>query len=322
MTIYFTGTERDAVEGGRAITTNTTYFDTRYSSSAIAVRLDISCGATLLNEIGANSVDGFWLGFSLYTRAQRTREGKTLEILTDNNNLVLTLIGQCCYGNAQLTLYNSANQTNVSTSYTVPMYAVMRYDIHCFTENGEAKAELYINNLLVASARIAGQNRGIKVVKIYPGASVDDGGDGGFVSEIIIADESTLGMRVKTYRPIADGFHKTWAGNYDNVNNDDVGIDAISTSISNAAETFLHGATLSEGTAIRALAIGAAIASSNPTAAKAILNIDGTLYQKNFVKPLAQGAPPNVAIYEVNPATGLSFTPTNFNNLEFGVQHS
>lgn len=315
MTIYFAGTERDAVEGGIGTTTDSTYYDATYSKLAVTVSSTLSCGFSLNSEIETGG--NFWIGFCHF--APNTLGNSSNFILLNNtaNQPVMSITGTGGNGTQRLTLYNDTGNSN-SLDFAWSKNSLIRWDVNVYTENGTCYAKIYRNNLLFINQSLAGTTRGLKTLSLYSSGSEIYG----YVSEIIIADESTLGMRVKTYRPIADGFHKTWAGNYDNVNNNDVSIDAISTSLSNAAETFLHGATLNEGTAIRALAVGAAIASSNPTAAKAILNIDGTLYQKNFVKPLAQGAPPNVAIYEVNPATGLSFTPTNFNNLEFGVQHS
>lgn len=339
MTIYFTGTERDVITGGTSVTTNSQNFDPAYSLSAIKVSHLTSAGISLPIEFGANSINGWWLQV-VYGWDTMPYSGTILwnGIIIKNANLntIARISGTAnetgSYSqSARLRVYGAdgtSNYIDISGVFAAQKFV---YTLHCYTNlDGKATIDFYVNNLLKGTVSIANisPNRNFHTVECYagqvysgnPGTSIGNWGAG--ISEFIIADESTIGMRVKTYRPTADGTHTTWAGNYDNVNNNDIGIDAISTQLSNAAETFLHGATLNEGTAIRALAVGAAIASANPTGAKAILNIDGNLYQQDFEKSLTQGAASNIAIYEDNPATGLSFTAADFNSLEFGVQHS
>lgn len=320
MTIYFAGTERDAVEGGTGVTTTNTYYDPNYSNLAVVVSGTVTGGYTLPTEIGSNG--GFWVAFTHYSYATGTTWGDHLLTLLDQSNNICAQIYRS-NDDYMLRVYNSSNSYANSLLFEWAPNQLVRYDINVYTENNVCYAKCYRNNLLMAGAQLAGVNRGLKAFQVFKGAGNGSfGTTAGYVSEIIIADEPTLGMRVKTYRPTADGTHTTWEGTFDNVNNDDTSIDAISTQLPNAAETFLHGQTLNEGTAIRAIAIGAAIASNNPADASAVLNIGGTLYQKTFEKPLTQGAAPNIAIYETNPATGVSFTAADFNSLEFGVQHS
>lgn len=315
MTIYFAGTEHDAVEGGSGISTNTNYFDSNYSRLAIVNPYLVSCGQTLSTEFGANT--SFWVGFSIYQVSTNNPSKQLLSIYDSNGNKSVEVYPGGGYMGLILRVYNNIDSYADAPYFNHINNLLHRYDLNVYTDNGICYSKLYRNNIQIAQTSLNGNNRGIKTLEIYNGIQ-----NTSYISEIIIADESTLGMRVKTYWPTADGTHTTWEGNFDNVNNNDVGIEAISTQLPNAVETFLHGRTLSEGTTIRAITIGAAIASANPTDASAVLNIGGTLYQKAFEKPLTQGAAPNIAIYETNPATGVSFTAADFNSLEFGVQHA
>ena len=310
MTIYFAGTERDAVEGGIGVSTTSTYRDPNYSQLSVQVSPSVSCGYTFPTEIEVGG--NIWIAWTIYTVAS-TFASEMAIIYDDLNNRVAAVSAYS--SSIRLIIYNNAGASAyVDTSRGTNV--LLRYDLNIYTSGGTCYAALYRNNLLIAETEIAGATRGTKTVNLFSGSQ-----GYGYVSEIIIADEPTLGMRVKTYRPTADGTHTTWDGNYDNVNNDDVGIDAISTQLTNAAETFLHGATLNEGTAIRALVVGAAAASEDPAGAHGVIYSGGTLHPEAFVKPLGLGAPPNVAIFETNPATGLAWTPVEFNALEFGVQH-
>lgn len=313
MTIYFAGTEQDAVEGGITISTNSAYFYPLYSNLAVQVSNVVSCGHTLPVEIAAGGT--LWVGWSLYS-IQGTFPAAMVAIYNGNSQPAVVVNSPVTAGEMRMTLYNTAGGSSYSTLPWV--HTLLHHmDLEITTISGQVYARLYRNNLLISETTLAGTGRAMKVVNLSSAIS-----NVGYVSEIIIADEPTLGMRVKTYRPTADGTHTLWAGNFDNVNNDEVGLEAISTQLPNSAETFLHGQPLTEGTTIRALVVGSSIASANPTGASAVLNIGGTLYQKSFEKTLTQGAAPNLAIYETNPATGISFTAADFNSLEFGVQHS
>ena len=314
MTIYFAGTERDAVEGGITVSTTSTYHDPNYSQLSVQVSNSVSCGQTLASEIEAGG--NIWLAWSLYTSSSSNTRSQMCLIYNDSNQLVAGISNGANTSLHRLFVYNNAGASAYS-DFAWSVNNVLRWDLNIYTSGGVCYADLYRNNILVAQASLSGTTRATRILEIYSGSTAT-----GYVSEIIIADEPTLGMRVKTYRPTADGTHTTWAGNYDNVNNDDVGIDAISTQLANAAETFLHGANLNEGTAIRALCVGAAAASEDPAGAHGVIYAGGTMHQQAFVKPLSQGAPPNVAIWETNPATGLAWTPAEFNALEFGVQHT
>ena len=343
MTIYFAGTENDAVSGG-TVNTSTTYFNTNYSVSALMATRYNAVGNSLSTAIGGNDPTGWWFqahfAWGSWEYNPPAAVGWSGMIVKDANGYIAAQITGTNTGgrydymqgtNYRLQVYNAAGGTSyldLGPNLLNPGKYV--YSLHCYTnENSYAVAEFYINNVLKGQVSIAAAsaNRGAYTVECRGGWYYGTNASNTYydwpagISEMILASESTLDMRVKTYRPTADGTHTTWDGNYDNVNNNDVGIDAVSTQLSNAAETFLHGATLDEGTAIRALVVGAA-ASENPTGAKAVLNINGNLYQQDFEKSLTQGAASNIAIYEDNPATGLSFTAADFNSLEFGVQHS
>lgn len=333
MTIHWAGTEMDVIGGFHATTTNSAYFDINYSVSALlgadglgpTVSFDSPIGAGTLwsaqalvhipyiVKYGYNSYR--WSGIKVYDES-----GGLLGGVYSTNNMYSTLY---------LVIYikTASSSATVDIGFVAIENTKTVMTLIGYQEDENAVLEFYINNGLKGRVRCAGTLIGMKSVSFYGGDSrlnlyneLTKWYSG--ISEIVVADESTLGMRVKTYRPIADGFHQTWDGNYDNVNNLTVGIDAISTQLANAAETFLHGASLNEGTAIRALCVGAAAASEDPAGARGVIYSDGTLHQQAFVKPLSQGAPPNVAILETNPATGLAWTPAEFNALEFGVQHT
>lgn len=313
MTIYFAGTERDAVEGGITISTNSAYFNPLYSNLAVQVSNTVSCGYTLEQEIGVGgTISVGWTLYSVYSNSPPNN----MIFLYDSNLQLAAKIDSRALNVLNITVYNTSG---TSAFMDIPwIYNTLhRMDLEITNIGGRVYAKAYRNNLQIGEASVAGTGRGVKVINILSGIT-----NFGYVSEVIIADEPTLGMRVKTYRPTADGTHTTWDGNFENVNNNDVGIDAISTQLPNAAETFLHGATLNEGTAIRALCVGAAAASEDPAGCHGVIYSGGTLHPQAFVKPLALGTPPNVAIFETNPATGLSWTPTEFNALEFGVQHA
>lgn len=312
MTIYFAGTERDAVNGGERVTTDAAWYDPLYSRSALVATPATPAGFTLPNAI---STTDLWVGYtqSTYAPPGHAVWGLAL-ILKDASNLTVLSVSVSNFA-ATATLYNTAGATaNTATWQWGSGQVKVRYDFHVYDEGGNAKCECYANNLLVASTSLAGSHRALKVVEITGPAN-----NGlACASELIIADESTIGMRVKTFRPAGQGTQTLWDGDYTDVDDPDIGLTSITTQLPGAAETFTHGYTMTAGTAIRALIVGAAAGSGAADGIHALLGGQ----EKSFVLPLTPGAAQNLAIYEVNPATGNPYTAAEFNALEFGVRNT
>lgn len=323
MAIKLAGTERDAIMGGLSVTETAGYFSSLYSRSALVVAPTVSAGAHVPSEFGANSENGWWLGFTYYVWIPTYRSGGHVPFLNIHDaagNLAARITHDPAAETCYAYVYSSSPNTNyASTTFQLSKSALVRYDLHGYTSGGLAKLDVYRNNLLVATASGAGINRGYKSADIYGGFYYNAYNDSrGFVSEVIVADEQTIGMRVKTFPPVGNGSQTLWEGDYDNVNDPDIGLTSIITNIPGAAETFTHGYTMTAGTAIRALVVGAAAASSDADGIHALLGGE----EASFVFPLTAGAAPNAAIYEVNPATGNPYTAAEFNALEFGVRNT
>ena len=327
MTIYFAGHEPDVTTGGVVSGSN---YDSNYSRCSIEVKNRYyQMNAVCHTEIGANSETGWWTRFRAYTQTMSTSLGDydgNLAVFYNSANAAACSVN-CWDQVLRITVYNTAGTAaTVSSGVLLPFKATGFYDVHCYTTaGGVCTAELYLNNVLIATATVSGANRGLKrgfydfpYTDTY---GVMDGDNKGFFSELIFADEETRGMRVKTIPPTGNGAETAWTGTYADVDETTPDTASISTTEADASETFTHSITLAEGTPIKALCLGALAGCAAADGIEAVLRLGETNYSQDLLMALSAGETPNQSIWHLNPATSAPFTASEVNALQFGFKN-
>lgn len=148
------------------------------------------------------------------------------------------------------------------------------------------------------------------------------------ISQVVIADEMTLGWKVKTIPAIGAGANTDWDGAYTDINeNSQVTDHTFMAGDANDEQTFVGaGYTPAGGVEIAAVVVNARLKKGNsgPTQAQLMLRKGGTDYF-SATKSLAAGAfgfQPVQHIFEVDPDTGVTWTPSDAGDasLEFGMK--
>jgi hypothetical protein len=142
-------------------------------------------------------------------------------------------------------------------------------------------------------------------------------------SEIIVADEPTVNMRVLTRPAIANGALTDWNGPVTNINelqlSDANGID---TGLIDQLRSFtIDTPTGISNVSVRAVCIGARASSNgtSPDEIQGLLRIGGSnFFSSNIL--LSAGITGRSIIFNTNPATGVGFTLGDINagNMQFG----
>jgi hypothetical protein len=141
-------------------------------------------------------------------------------------------------------------------------------------------------------------------------------------SQVIIASASTLGWKLATFVPTADGAGTAWTGTYADV--DEIIYDDgnfISTLVANDIETFaLTGPSLG-GSAVRAVAVTTRVRHNDtgPQSLQLALRKSGTNYF-SATKTLGIAFTPEIGIWETDPSTGVAWVPGDVAGLEAGVK--
>lgn len=145
-------------------------------------------------------------------------------------------------------------------------------------------------------------------------------------SEVIIADEVTVGMRVATLDPTGNGTNTAWTGSYTDI--DEISVsdaDFITSSTANEVETF----TLSDLSLLAASMIPVCVVNSfrgsigatGPQNLQTVVRSGGTDYPSSSLSGLTSSfSGGHQIILADNPATASPWTPSEIDALEAGVK--
>jgi len=143
-----------------------------------------------------------------------------------------------------------------------------------------------------------------------------------FASQVIVADEATIGWKLATFVPTGNGANTAWTGAFGDV--DEVAYndgDFISTAVANDIETYtLTGPSLG-ASPVKAVAVTARVRNNvtGPQNLQLALRSGGTNYFSG-TKSLTTGFTPEQHIWETDPATGVAWLAANVPGIEAGVK--
>lgn len=216
----------------------------------------------------------------------------------------------------------SGSFTNIGSPVTFSNAAMQTIDLYIDGNSATGTAELYLSGTLRESAAAVDLSAvtAIDNIKHY-GPTGSNGGPA--ISQVIIADEPTIGMRLMTVYPSGAGASSQFTGPY-------TGIDEI---IYNDAD-FIYSATnghisLFTGTAISALTgyVVRAVAvtsrskrgAAGPANLQHVLRVNGNNYASSS-NALGVGYGAFCDIWATNPDTAVDWLVADIATLQFGVK--
>jgi hypothetical protein len=144
-------------------------------------------------------------------------------------------------------------------------------------------------------------------------------------SQIICADESTVGMKLATMYPNANSATNTaWTGDFNAVDEATTFDDTDFISSTSAGDVETYGCTDATigSLDIKALVVTARAkkGATGPQNLQAALRIGGTNYFSSNLSNVSSGFGPVVGIFATDPSTGSIWGATNLNAAEIGVK--
>lgn len=143
-------------------------------------------------------------------------------------------------------------------------------------------------------------------------------------SQVIVADEPTVGWRLVTCRASGAGATTDWTGSYTEIDETIyVDGDFINSSVADQVELFTNTATASmTGHSVRSVAVAARAkrGASGPANIRMALRSAGTTYFSSGDIALGLGYTPVQTIWETDPATTSDFLASAITSLQFGVK--
>lgn len=195
------------------------------------------------------------------------------------------------------------------------------YDLH-ITTGAAGGVEMYGDNSLALT--VTGLNAAVTNVQSF--RVYHNGGNASRHSQFLVSDVSTVGAKVASMTPSANGTNTSWAGDYTGVAK--LGYDdttLISSATLGGKESYVASdITVPVNYAISSLwlAIRAKLKAASPMNILPIVRSGGVDYAGayNFQALNASGYAPSLAVLRTDPNTGAAWTAANLNAAEIGVQ--
>lgn len=307
--IYHIGHEAGSVSSTAGWTTTAGRFDPDYSRCAINAATGSSATINLASVVGESSADGYWL----HLLVKRT-----------TYNYFGTMIGYSgAYpsfkvdDNAGIFVYPFHSSTGAATATVTAMQVtpLSSYDIHVYTNGGNAVLDFYLNGTLVGTVitTVGGtSNSGLDRLT-FTGTS-----NAAFFSEIIVANFDTRGMRAHTLVPSAAGTYSEGTGSYTDV--DEITPDGSGVVFGATGQRFT---CLTPGVStprkVVGLSVNAYASTGAATKIQSLIRVGGTDYLGGEItrSPVLTAGRD---IQLVNPATSLPWAVADLAAIQFGVE--
>lgn len=308
------------------VTTNTggTYCDLNYARAAIQVTS--STNNRVRSKKVLTPVTEFWFHANAYA-ANLSGSGTIAWCAksransdTDQFRLVYTGTGST----VQFQRNNAGSFVSLGSSFSFSSSALNTIDIYCKIDGSSGVFQFYLNGTLVASFSGGALQTQHNVVDSF-GLSSFSNGASTYWSECVVADESTIGWRVKTIVPNAAGNQNDFSSTFAAV--DEQAIDLADFAASNTVNHIsLYGmSNLNSADAFRqvkALVVTATVlksSDSTPTDAQIAIRSGGTnAFSSSLGLSVGRNYPQ--VVYATNPVTSVAWTPTDVDGVEIGLK--
>lgn len=335
MTLLFAATELESfkqINPGSISTvevadngSNDDFYDTSYSRSAILVNSATSFIYVVLNS-------GISSGYFQFALNPSGNIGQgTDDLITIKNQAgteVLWLKGPSAGANNNVDFqrWNGSSRTTIA-NVAAGQDTFIIWTIKWIIDASSGVIEVYQDGNSQASYSGDTTDLGTSLKEFYLS---NCGSSAPHYSEVIIADESTIGWRVATLYPTATGANTAWTNTYSEV--DDAAIadgSSISTTSTDVDESFILSdlSAVADNYEIKGVVVGARAKydGSGPS------NIDMLVYTNstNYVNGannidtqtgLTTGYLPYQAVWETNPNGSVTWTDATVNGLQTGVR--
>ena len=223
MTVFFVGGELDGLRlttpGEVGITTDTTYFDSRFARQAIYT----GHGQPMIAALPGVGNE-LWISFHCAFRGTTTGIDQWVKLRSPSGDMLLAADTYAASGAGGIFFaVNTGRDASVDVSFAERIVApVERYrvDIHLVLSAAGA-VTVYVDGLLEDSIGVdlsLWGNEDLELHLLNKAYGSSSSFARAYFSEIIAADQDTRNMRVNASSPVAVGTYNDWAGDHNTVN--------------------------------------------------------------------------------------------------------
>lgn len=321
--------DRSATAKGYSNTT--THFNTNYAREGLQARQSSS---EYVLDLKADYSD-IWLHFDVFTVNNATTTARGwIEMYNSAGVMQFRTAygGTATHSILQRSTNGGVTFTNVDGSDTFIMSVSTRHtlDIHIKAHATEGEASVYVNAALSnvdVSGDVSSQDNAIRYIVLKS----DSAGNTLVYSQVIAATTSTIGWRLQTLLPTANGGGVAqWDGSYTSVAATgfvNLHEQSLSTNVPNEAHSFPTTNVTGDASSlivqgIMVSARGFITAGSTVDDIRGLLRMGGVNYESpdlGFISAPNGGEQTLQYLWDLNPVTMNAFSQSDINNLEIGV---
>ena len=303
--------------GSGLVSTAAGRFDSQYVSEC--VEFNVGQGGPVPIPSGYSDL---WIHFDNYSDSaanNNNSDGYIWTITTDHDDRAWQL--SVSNGNWQIQSWNGTSWINQGVSVGPPNDEIIAtIDIHIEINNaGDDILNIYSGGAIYLTHTVA--NAGATTISSFVFAH-NDTGDEYYYSQFIIADESTIGMKLTPLTPESDAADTAWTGDFASVVDRNDGLAAFSDTAGERESynlTDYIGPASPSGIRSIVMASRAAIGSSGPTGFNHFLKIGGTNYDgANHANP--NGIDINITEWTTNPSNSNPWSSSDLDALIAGIR--
>ncbi len=322
MTIYFMGGEMSAlVPSDSTVIETATFFDASFARCSIECPRDTNYAE---GDPDASLTDA-WLRCDLFTESiPSPAQTKRFAWLDAGGTERIRMQYEADSTNELTVEYWNGVSFTALTPISLDLQSVRQtIDLHIVCNSATGSINLYVagNNRLNSGSIDLSAVTTLRKFRFF-GGTVSTLTVKTRISQIIVADEPTIGWRLLTRYPSAAGATGDWTGGYTDV--DEIAYsdaDFINSATNGQVETFTQTGPAITGYVVRAIGVTARAkkGASGPANLQLALRVSGTDYFSSS-KALDVGYSAYQNIWETNPATAADWLNTAIDAIQPGVK--
>lgn len=299
--------------------------DTNYGPAAIT--LSSLNGADCSAVLTAATTNTTWLHFSYYVSLITVTANTIISFYDVNDVEVYRILGSNGTNRVfQFQRLISGSYETILTSSAFTDNVVTITDIKIFTDSSAGNIEIYQGNVLAASftgnTTTDGGVAGIKKIKFVRTLTVNQTYT---FSEIIIADEPTVGWRLEQENATGVGTNSGFTGSFSDIDEPILNTaDKITSDTNGSTFTAVYADPTQIGSRIvKAVVIASTVNNTTDSAvgiAKHLIRISTTNYASGAITVPKTNAQTGIfSIFAINPATSAAWSNADINAAQFGI---
>lgn len=277
--------------------------------------------------------DDFWIHFENNNSGTISGNGNVgLSFYSEAGELQYAWVGTSTGG--QYHLYKSTNNSTFNVRLGTDQFVLgstdrITIDVHTKNDATDGVFDVFVNGSLVASYHGDTTTNGANAVR-YVRFRTQSGNNDWEISQVIAADQSTIGWKVQDLAPLTgtQAFSQ-WTGTFSDC--DDFAVspskaDSIYANVDGHTESFVVNDVVSGAASmfVVAVAVSARTVTAPGSAVETFtpgLSVGGTFYEGgDFTSAPEDGEQVVQSIWHTNPATASGWTQSDVNSMQIGVR--